>query len=134
MLLSYSKFGKINAYNNITHIILPKNKKEGNRMFEENYSASSFIKKLAKIIYYASFVIAALSVFAAIIILCINAEYMWMLSLSLISISGAGILVALITANLIWGFAEIIDNTKAVNKVVIDSTNFMKDSSQLPPL
>ena len=61
-----------------------------------------------------------------------------MLSLSLISISGAGILVALITANLIWGFAEIIDNTKAVNKVVIDSTknidNFMKDSSQLPPL
>ena len=94
-------------------------------MFGPDYSAAPFIKKLARIIFIASLVIATLLIITSLVILCIDAQFLGFLALTLFLSAPACIIGTLITANLLWGYAEIIDNSTKKD------TN---DFSQLPPL
>ena len=81
-------------------------------MFTENYSAENAIKRLAKIVYGVSLIFAGICLLGALIVIGIDAEYLWWIGL-LIIVGGALVVAAsLISAIFLWGFAEIIANTK----------------------
>ena len=84
-------------------------------MLVKNYSAEDSIKKWAFAFDVAAIAIMILSFLAAFIVLCINAEYLWWISL--IVLGGGGILglTLMFAFHMTWGFAEIIGNTKRTN-------------------
>ena len=83
-------------------------------MFDNTYTAVPAIRKFAKIISIAAIVFLGLSIIAALIILGIDADDLWFVSLIVLG-SNLVITVPLIFfSHMTWGFSEIIENTKKI--------------------
>ena len=86
-------------------------------MFESNFvKCENSLKRWAKFFMIAACALMVLCILAALILLALDAEELWIVAISL---AGGGILLALslvFVAHLTWGFAEIVENTKKIAK------------------
>ena len=83
-------------------------------MFPENFNAEESIKKWARTILIAGIVFMVLCVLAAIVLLGIEAEDFWWISLivvvdGLLTLFGASFL-----STMVWGFGDVVGNTKRI--------------------
>lgn len=101
-------------------------------MFESNYKAEKAIKKWAKFVRAYSIAIMVCAGLAAFILLCIEADELWLFSIiSLVGGAFSGI-PGLIISELMWGFSEVVDNS---NKIAGGATQQVEISeSELPEL
>ena len=90
------------------------------------------LKKWAVAFIIIASVLVALSFLAALIILGINARYLWWISLIVL---GGGFLLTIplvFSAHVTWGFAEIVENTKKSAKGAFFKSSIADDD--LPDL
>jgi hypothetical protein len=86
-------------------------------MFKPGYSAEKDLKKLARIIYIVCRILFDLSIVAAVLTIVtvgINVSFLTGL-ISGVSVLGGGLAIyggGIISALMVWGFSEIIGNTK----------------------
>ena len=85
-------------------------------MFYSDYNPELAIKKWAKVLVILTYVLAGVCVLGAFIILCINPERLWWISLSVLVGACLFLVPAVISSHVLWGFAEIIENTKKIAK------------------
>ena len=81
-------------------------------MFNENFNAETAIKKWAKLIMLIAYVFSGLCVLASFILLMIDAEYLWWISLILIGSAAITILSASFSSVMVWGFGDLVGNVK----------------------
>ena len=103
-------------------------------MFQKNFSAEPLLKKIAKIFFYLSFILCGINLLASLIMLMIDTDYAL---ISLILFIGAALSFAanFIFALLLWGFAEIIVNTRIApsrNNVDISKPQAVADDAHVP--
>ena len=84
-------------------------------MFTKNFNAEKAIKLWATIIRLAGWVIAALSVPAAIIVACIDFEYLWWVGLIILGGGGLMLLPVEFLFAILWGYGDIVENTKKIS-------------------
>ena len=102
-------------------------------MFKEDYCAEKSIKRIASIILLSAKVLIVLSFIAAFIILCIDAEYLWWISLIVV---GGGLVLYYPTytfAVLIWGFGDVVGNSKRMASSEVNESTKPSDTA-LPEL
>ena len=81
-------------------------------MFNKNFNAENSIKRWAKAIRIIGSILMGLCVIAAFIVFALDPEDTWWISLIIL---GGGILTILsssFSSVLIWGFGDIVGNTK----------------------
>ena len=87
--------------------------------FGENYNSEKTIKKIATIFAYSGFVFAILAVLTAFILLVTAIDMIEdMVWLPIVIVLGGAVVGCglIIPAHLIWGFGELIENTKNNSK------------------
>lgn len=83
-------------------------------MFPKNFNAEESIKKWASIILYAGLIFLGVCVLVGFVLLCIEAEDFWWISLILL---GGGLLTlftACFLSVMVWGFGDVVGNTKRI--------------------
>ena len=80
----------------------------------ENFNAETSIKKWAIIIRTLGYTLMMLCTIAAFIVLAIDAQNLWWISLNILGVSGLTTLVSTFTSSLIWGFGDIVGNVKKI--------------------
>ena len=90
-------------------------------MFEKNYSAENAIRNWAKAFMYIAIGVAILSFIAALIVLYVNARFLWWISLIILGGGFALTIPLVFIAHMSWGFAEIIKNTQNSAKSINDT-------------
>ena len=90
-------------------------------MFSKNFNAETSIKKWASTIRTVGGIFMGLCVLAALIVLCIDFEYLWWLSLILIAVGGITILGTSLSSVLIWGFGDLVGSAKKAANSATDS-------------
>ena len=101
-------------------------------MLGQNYHSEKAIKQIARIVYIAGIIIACLAVFAAFIMLCVEAEYLWWISLIVIGGGIINFIASYVFANFIWGFGEIVGNSHRIATGTSVSTEI--EEAPLPEL
>lgn len=81
-------------------------------MFDENFNAENSLKKWASIFRVSGICLMALSFLSAFIMLCINARFLWWISLIVLASSGIMLLITTFYSSLIWGLGDMIGNTR----------------------
>ncbi len=81
-------------------------------MFTNNFNAEHSIKKWAAIIQTGGNVFLVLCILAAFIILCVDAEYLWWISLIVLGDGVLTFFAARFYSTMIWGFGDVVGNTK----------------------
>lgn len=81
-------------------------------MFDLNYNPETSLKNWARALRVAGICFTALSFLAALIVLIIDAEYLWWLSL--VILGGGGLVLAAIWVStaMLWAFGDMVGNTK----------------------
>lgn len=79
---------------------------------DKNFNAEGSIKKWANILRKIGFVFMALCVIAAIVVLCLEEGYYWWISLIILGGGGLTLLASLFSSVMIWGFGEVVGNSK----------------------
>ena len=101
-------------------------------MLGQNYHSEKAIKQIARIVYIAGIIIACLALFAAFIILCVEAKYLWWVSLIVIGGGIISFIASYVFANFIWGFGEIVGNS---NRIAIGAAASVEiEEAPLPEL
>ena len=102
-------------------------------MNKKNYSAENAIKKWAYFIHVCAYVWIALCSLAGFVMLCIDEYYWWML----FAFSGGGVITAfpmLAASHLMYGFGEILGNTKKMASGISSNTILAETEMELPEL
>lgn len=81
-------------------------------MFEANYTAEKGIKMWAKVFYYVAIVLPMLAILTFFVLLCVDAEELWWIGLVAFGGSLISAVTLIFSAQMIWGYAEIIGNTR----------------------
>lgn len=79
--------------------------------FGNNYNSERSIKNLAKFLLACVYILWGLSAFVSLIILLVNIR-LWWISLSIVAGTVAASISTVIFSHLIWGFGEIVGNSK----------------------
>ena len=79
--------------------------------FDNNYNSERTIKKWAKFLLSCVYILWGLSVAASLILLLVNIRFWW-ISLTIIGSVIVISIPAIISSHLIWGFGEIVGNSK----------------------
>ena len=101
-------------------------------MFGRHFDAELSIKKWAGLIRGIGFIFMGLCFLAAIIVLGADAEYLWWVSLIILGGGGLTLLGTTFTAVLIWGFGDVVGNTKRMATGTATQTVTMNE--ELPEL
>lgn len=102
-------------------------------MLDNNFDAEKSIKNWAVIIRTLGISLMCLCGLAAFILLCVDAQYLWWISLIIL---GVGVLTLIYTSFLwvlIWGYGDLIGNTKKISTGTIAPTRNENDD-ELPDL
>ena len=102
-------------------------------MLNKNFNSEKVIKTWAIIFYYAAKIIAIGSIFTAFILLVVDPDDLWWAALTII---GCGAVVAasnVFFAHMIWGFGDIVGNTKKIASGSTESKSSFADDT-LPDL
>jgi hypothetical protein len=102
-------------------------------MLNKSFDSEKAIKTWAIIFYYAAKIIAGAAILTALILLMVDADDLWWASL--VTLAGGAIVAAsnVFFAHMIWGFGEIVGNTKKIASGSTESkSNFTDDT--LPDL
>ena len=91
---------------------LLKNSKQQTKAQHKEFDSESSLKKWAVFFKAFGICLMGLSFPAALIVLCIDAEWLWWISLIILGGGGLILLTTSFTSALIWGFADIVGNTK----------------------
>ena len=102
-------------------------------MFDKNFNAEKSIKKWAGAILIAGKVLMGLSALAAFIVLCIDAEFLWWVSLIILGGGGIMLISAMFSATMIWGFGDVVGNTKRISTGTVTEVEQDEDI-ELPEL
>ena len=102
-------------------------------MFKKNFNAEHAIKQWANALLIIGKVLMWCSVIAAFIVLCCDAEYLWWVSLIILGGGGLALLSCISSATLLWGFGDVVGNTKRISAGTV--TEAMQDEDiELPEL
>ena len=102
-------------------------------MFDENFNAEKSIKAIASAIRVNSLILLVLSGFLAFILICIDADEFWWISLI---IFGGSCLIAItvrIYSILLWAYGDITGNIKKIANSSSDSS-LSDDSDSFPEI
>jgi hypothetical protein len=102
-------------------------------MFENNFNAEESIKKWAQIIANSGAVWLILCVLAGIIILCLD-EYLWWVSLIVLADGILTVILANFFAVMVWGFGDVVGNTKRLSYGAEPAPVVQQDEPELPEL
>jgi hypothetical protein len=83
-------------------------------MFGEDFNTEGSIRKWASVIRACGVVFAGLCALAALILLSIEAYYYWWIALTCLGGGGLTLLGAFFSSAVLWGFADIVANTKRI--------------------
>ena len=100
-------------------------------MNEKDYSAENAIKKWAYLIHVFAYIWIALCSLAGLIMLCIDAEYFWWM---LFAFSAGGVITALpmlAASHFMYGFGEIVGNSKRMAIGQNNNTNHAELSTNI---
>ena len=102
-------------------------------MFEVNYTAKKAIKVWAKAFYYTAIALPILSLIVFLILLCVDAEYLWWIGLTIFAGSLISALTLIFFAHIVWGYGEIVNG---VGKMSLGTTAEIEetDEAELPEL
>ena len=83
-------------------------------MFTKNYPAEHMLKTLANILLAVGFVMLGICVLTAFILLIVDADDLWWVSL--ITVGGGSVLLgaAYIGGMFLWSFGDVVGNTKRI--------------------
>ena len=96
-------------------------------MLDNNFNAEESIKKWAGVIRALGIALMCLCGFAAFIVLCANARYLWWVSLIILGVGGLTLLSTSFSWVLIWGFGDLVGNTKKISTGTIASAQKESD-------
>lgn len=102
-------------------------------MFDKNFNAEKSIKKWANGINITGSVIMILSFIAAIVLLCVNIEYLWWISLIVLGGGGLVLLGTAFSSTMIWGYGDIVGRMKSMSNNTEDPVE-ADTSDELPEL
>ena len=102
-------------------------------MFDKNFNAEAAIKKWAEVILGIGKIFMGLCGLAAFIVLCVNAEYLWWVALTILGGGALTLLTTSFSSVMIWGFGDIVGNTKR-NANESTSKTTKNDEFELPEL
>ena len=101
-------------------------------MFDSNYNSELTLKKWAKIFMYLSYGLIGISIFSALIVLFVNAEDLWGVSLGILIGGLISAFPVMFLAHITYGFGTIVGNT-AKNAVKANNEKD-NDENALPEL
>ena len=101
-------------------------------MFEKNFNAERSLKKWATILRVSGFCLMGICFLAALIVLCIDADWLWWISLTILGGGGLILLVTALFSSLIWGFGDVVGNTRRMTSGTALLTE--KNNDKLPDL
>ena len=102
-------------------------------MFEVNYTAKKAIKAWAKVFYYTAIALPILSLITFLILLCVDAEYLWWIGLTIFAGSLITALSLMFFAHIVWGYGEIVNGVRKMS-LGTGSEIEQADASELPEL
>ena len=83
-------------------------------MFDNNFNPETSLKKWAQIFRALSLCLMGLSFLAAIIVLGIDAEYLWWISLIILGSGGLIMLATYLSTAILWAFGDMVGNTRRI--------------------
>ena len=102
-------------------------------MFKGNYTAQKAIKIWAKVFYYTAIALPILSLITFLILLCVDAEYLWWIGLTIFAGSLITALSLMFFAHIVWGYGEIVGGMRKMS-LGTRSEIEQADPSELPEL
>ena len=86
--------------------------------YEMEYSSHESIKKGSNIISTLGTILGIVLIIAAIVIACVDFQALWFVSLALIVVAVVNIILFSIISNVLYGFGDLIEYTKAISENV----------------
>lgn len=83
-------------------------------MFGYNFNSEKAIKSIAVFIMGLGLVLLGLSIIASLILLCIDAEDYWWISLTVFGSAIAALISTAISATIVWGFGDLCGDVKKI--------------------
>ena len=102
-------------------------------MFEVNYTAQKAIKVWAKVFYYIAIILPILALLTFLVLLCVDAEYLWWIGLIIFGGSLISAVSLLFFAHMAWGYGEIVSGVRKMSRGISAETEQMNES-ELPEL
>ena len=109
-------------------------------MFDKNYNSEKTLKKMAKVMALIAKIFFIIDCLTAFIVFCIEVEELWWVALTIL---GGGLTVfgcTLFFAHLLYGFGEIVGNTKRTAMSMINNAkpakaeHIKEEITELPEL
>ena len=103
------------------------------KMFDKNFNAEASIKKWATGIKIAGKVLLGLCLFAAFVLL-VSSKYLQTVALIVAASGALTFLITSFSATMIWGFGELIGDTKRLSVNINNEQTKAEEIDELPEL